>query len=86
MTGFATGWYVIAFKEELASGQVLPLRYFDTRLVAFRGESGVVHVLDAHCPHLGADLGVGGTVVGGTVVEGGTVVVGGSVPARSSLS
>ncbi len=28
-------------------------------LVAYRGESGQVAILDAHCPHLGANLGSG---------------------------
>ncbi len=65
--GFATGWFVIATCEELAASAVLSLRYFGRKLVAFRGESGEAHVLDAHCPHLGADLGVGGTVVGDTI-------------------
>jgi 3-ketosteroid 9alpha-monooxygenase subunit A len=66
-TGYATGWFVIAAAEELPPGKVLSLAYFGRKLVAFRGESGEVHVLDAHCPHLGADLGVGGTVVGDSI-------------------
>lgn len=33
----------------------------------FRGEDGVARVLDAYCAHLGAHLGVGGTVVGSTL-------------------
>jgi nitrite reductase/ring-hydroxylating ferredoxin subunit len=32
--------------------------------VLFRGEDGVARVFDAHCPHLGAHLGVGGRVCG----------------------
>jgi 3-ketosteroid 9alpha-monooxygenase subunit A len=67
ITGFATGWFVIATIDELPVGKVMPLRYFGQSMVAFRGESGEVKVLDAHCPHLGADLGVGGTVVGDTI-------------------
>jgi 3-ketosteroid 9alpha-monooxygenase subunit A len=66
-TGFATGWFVIAAAAELAPGQVQSLRYFGQKLVAFRGEGGAVHLLDAYCPHLGADLGVGGTVQGDTI-------------------
>ena len=65
--GYATGWFVVATAEDLPPGTVLSLRYFGQKLVAFRGEGGGVHVLDAHCPHLGADLGVGGTVVGDTI-------------------
>lgn len=33
-------------------------------LAVFRGESGRSYILDAYCPHLGANLGVGGTVDG----------------------
>lgn len=67
LSGFATGWFVIAAADELPRGAVKSLRYFGRALVAFRGTSGEVSVLDAHCPHLGADLGVGGTVVGDSI-------------------
>ena len=33
-------------------------------LALFRSEKGVAYVTDAYCPHLGANLGVGGRVVG----------------------
>jgi phenylpropionate dioxygenase-like ring-hydroxylating dioxygenase large terminal subunit len=36
--------------------------YFGRRLICYRGSSGTPYVLDAHCPHLGADIAVGGTV------------------------
>lgn len=32
--------------------------------MAFRTQDGVAHVMDAYCPHLGANLGVMGRVVG----------------------
>lgn len=66
-SGYATGWFVIAAREELPVGKVVPLAYFGKHLVAYRGESGQVSVLDAHCPHLGADLSAGGRVVGDTI-------------------
>jgi cholesterol 7-dehydrogenase len=34
------------------------------QLVVFRDEKGEAHILDAYCPHMGANLGVGGRVVG----------------------
>lgn len=37
------------------------------RLVLFRGADGAVAALDGHCPHLGADLATGGTVVDGAL-------------------
>jgi 3-ketosteroid 9alpha-monooxygenase subunit A len=56
------GWFSIAASDELAHDQVAKLHYLDRELVAFRGHDGRVRVFDAHCPHLGAHLGVGGRV------------------------
>jgi len=63
-SGFARGWFVVAFSDELAPSDVRPLYYFGRHLVLFRTESGVAKVLDAHCPHMGAHLGHGGQVRG----------------------
>jgi 3-ketosteroid 9alpha-monooxygenase subunit A len=65
--GLPNGWFPISWADELAPGRVLPLRALGRDLVAFRGESGSVGVLDAHCPHLGAHLGRGGRVAGDTI-------------------
>lgn len=61
------GWFRVAYSEELAAGEVVPLQYFGRDLVLFRTEDGEAQVLDAHCPHLGAHLGHGGKVVGDTI-------------------
>ncbi len=66
--GFARGWFVIGFSDELEVGQVKPLRYFGQDLVLFRDEQGEPRVLDAFCPHMGAHLGHGGRVEGDGVV------------------
>jgi phenylpropionate dioxygenase-like ring-hydroxylating dioxygenase large terminal subunit len=58
------GWYGLCLASELPRGAVQALRYFGRELVAFRGEDGGARVFDAHCPHLGAHLGVGGRVEG----------------------
>ena len=42
------GWYVMAYSDELAAGEVKALRYFGRDLVLFRTESGVAQVLDAY--------------------------------------
>lgn len=60
--GLPTGWFQVGYTHELEVGQVVPLRYFARDLVMFRTSDGVAHVLDAHCPHLGAHLGHGGRV------------------------
>ncbi|WP_234383289.1 Rieske 2Fe-2S domain-containing protein [Streptomyces dysideae] len=52
---------------ELRPDRVVSLHYFGRALVAFRGADGQAAVRDAHCPHYGAHLGVGGKVVDGTV-------------------
>ena len=66
--GLPTGWFQVCWSAELAVGDVKPLRYFARDLVAFRTESGVAQVLDAHCPHMGAHIGHGGFVEGEDVV------------------
>ena len=61
---YPNSWYAVAWSHEVPAGTVQPIRYFGQDLVVFRGHDGQPHVLDAHCPHLGAHLGVGGRVVG----------------------
>lgn len=61
---YPTGWFQVAWADEIEPGAVKPLRFFGQDLVMFRTEAGVVHVLDAFCPHLGAHLGHGGKVMG----------------------
>ena len=61
------GWYALLRSEELRPGEVVSLHYFGRALIAFRGADGRAAVRDAHCPHYGAHLGVGGKVVDGAV-------------------
>ena len=61
---FPLGWFPAMLSEELAAGEVRPLRYFGRDLVIWRGEDGRARMLDAHCRHLGAHMGHGGRVVG----------------------
>ena len=65
---YPNGWFQIAYSDELAPGQVVPLTYFGRELVAFRTAEGKASVLDAFCPHLGAHLGYGGKVQGESIV------------------
>lgn len=62
-----TGWFMVGWSAEFAVGEVEPLRYFGEDLVAYRDESGDLHVMTAHCRHLGASLAHGGKVVGDCV-------------------
>lgn len=58
------GWFFVAYTDELAAGDVKPVRYFGEDLVLFRTEAGEAGLLEAYCPHLGAHLGHGGEIDG----------------------
>jgi 3-ketosteroid 9alpha-monooxygenase subunit A len=62
------GWFSVGADDEIGVGQVATLNYLNRQLVAFRGDDARVRVFDAHCPHLGAHLGVGGRVCGDGIV------------------
>jgi nitrite reductase/ring-hydroxylating ferredoxin subunit len=59
------GWFVVAEAVDLGPGDVRALHYFDRDLVLYRTTDGTPRVMDAHCPHLGAHLAVGGRVEDG---------------------
>jgi phenylpropionate dioxygenase-like ring-hydroxylating dioxygenase large terminal subunit len=61
---FPFGWFAVCYSDELAAGEVKPVRYFARELVVWRGEDGQSRVLDAYCRHLGAHMGHGGRVNG----------------------
>lgn len=55
----AKGWYVACPSRDIAVGQAKSLELCDRKLVIFRGSDRQVRALDAHCPHMGTDLGIG---------------------------
>jgi 3-ketosteroid 9alpha-monooxygenase subunit A len=57
-----TGWFMVGWSAEFPAGSVKPLQYLGGHQVVYRTEDGVLHVLDAHCPHLGAHIGHGGKI------------------------
>ncbi|XP_058444563.1 cholesterol 7-desaturase nvd [Malaya genurostris] len=61
---FPNGWFGILESEQLLTGQARSVDCLGQNFVVFRSSSGLVNVLDAYCPHLGANLGVGGVVRG----------------------
>ena len=65
---YPPGWYRVAAATDLSAQELTTLGFFGRELVAFRSDAGSFHVLDAHCPHLGAHLGVGGCIRDGNVV------------------
>jgi nitrite reductase/ring-hydroxylating ferredoxin subunit len=58
------GWFGVGASSDLETGDVRALSYLGHDLVLFRGDDEQARVFDAHCPHLGAHLGVGGRVCG----------------------
>jgi len=62
-TSYPNGWFVVAFSDELLAGQVLNRHYFGQDIVLYRTAQGEAHAIHPYCPHLGAHLGHGGTVV-----------------------
>ena len=59
-----TGWFQVAWSDEIEVGEVHKMTYFGQEMVAWRAESGQLTVMNAYCEHLGAHLGFGGKVVG----------------------
>jgi nitrite reductase/ring-hydroxylating ferredoxin subunit len=58
------GWFAIGLTGDIPSGKLKIHKLAGHEVVAFRGASGALAVVDAHCPHLGAHMGHGGTVEG----------------------
>ena len=56
-------WYLVCRSADVRPGTVLTREFLGRPIVIFRGQSGTVHALAAHCAHMGAHLGRG-TVVG----------------------
>jgi phenylpropionate dioxygenase-like ring-hydroxylating dioxygenase large terminal subunit len=61
------GWFYIMDQAELAPGEIRPIRRFGQDLIVWRDEAGELHLQEAYCPHLGANIGVGGKVVGNSI-------------------
>ena len=59
-----TGWFQVAWSDEIETGAVHRMTYFGHDMVAWRARSGRLTVMDAYCEHLGAHLGYGGHVEG----------------------
>ncbi|MEO1125725.1 MAG: Rieske 2Fe-2S domain-containing protein [Cyanobacteria bacterium J06639_16] len=50
---YPSGWFRVAFSNELPLGKVMPLHYFGKHLLLFRTEDGTAQVKDAYCLHRG---------------------------------
>ncbi|XP_034234039.1 cholesterol 7-desaturase isoform X2 [Thrips palmi] len=61
---FPNGWFSVLESSRLGRGAVEHVAALGQNLAVFRGDAGHVHVLDAYCPHMGANMAVGGRVHG----------------------
>ncbi|CAH1393276.1 unnamed protein product [Nezara viridula] len=61
---YPNGWFAIAESDSLKKGQILHVAALGENFAVFRSSNGVSRILDAYCPHLGANMAVGGKVVG----------------------
>lgn len=55
-TTFPTGWFQVAWTQELAAGESRVVRYWNQDWVVFRGESGTPGVVSANCARRGEPL------------------------------
>jgi phenylpropionate dioxygenase-like ring-hydroxylating dioxygenase large terminal subunit len=55
----AKGWYIACLSREIPPGKAKSVEVCGRKIAVFRGEDGKVKALDAYCPHLGTDLGIG---------------------------
>ncbi|MEO0606547.1 MAG: Rieske (2Fe-2S) protein, partial [Myxococcota bacterium] len=58
----AKGWYLVCASRDLRPMQVRSFELCGQRIVLFRGADGTVGAVDAFCPHMGTDLGIGKVV------------------------
>ncbi|MDR3415740.1 MAG: Rieske 2Fe-2S domain-containing protein [Nevskia sp.] len=64
---YARGWHCLGLAADYRDGKPHSMNMFGTRVVVFQGQDGALHALNAWCPHMGADLGLG-RIEGNTVV------------------
>ncbi|MFE2324971.1 Rieske 2Fe-2S domain-containing protein [Streptomyces sp. NPDC059385] len=66
-TRFARGWHCLGLAASFKDGAPHEVEAFGTKLVVFQSrDTGELHVLNAHCPHMGGNL-AHGTVKGDTL-------------------
>ncbi|XP_071948403.1 cholesterol 7-desaturase nvd-like [Antedon mediterranea] len=64
---YPNGWFRVIESRFLKVFEVKYVSMLGEELAVYRGEDGKAHVVNAYCPHLGANLGVGGQVKGNCI-------------------
>ncbi|MFJ4961971.1 Rieske 2Fe-2S domain-containing protein [Streptomyces sp. NPDC088729] len=65
---YPNGWFCLAFSDEVRPGSVTTRPLAGAEVVLYRTATGRLRAVRPRCPHLGAHLGVGGTVEGEDIV------------------
>lgn len=61
---FPNGWFPLLESDDLEKNEVREVTALGEHFAVFRNDEGKAHVLDAYCPHLGANMAIGGVVHG----------------------
>nr|XP_012145155.1 PREDICTED: cholesterol desaturase daf-36 [Megachile rotundata] len=61
---YPNGWFALLESSQLGKGQVKHVAALGQNFAVFRTDKGTVRILDAYCPHLGANMAEGGRVKG----------------------
>ncbi|XP_060600575.1 cholesterol 7-desaturase nvd-like [Ruditapes philippinarum] len=61
---YPNGWYALIESWSVGLLETKTISALGQQFAVFRDENGEAHVLDAYCPHMGANLAVGGLVTG----------------------
>ncbi|KAH9488224.1 Cholesterol 7-desaturase [Bulinus truncatus] len=61
---YPNGWFGLVESTKLKKAEAITVSAVGQNLAVFRDEHGEAHVLDAYCPHMGANLAAGGRVIG----------------------
>ncbi|MEE6504677.1 hypothetical protein FKM82_005291 [Ascaphus truei] len=61
---YPNGWFHVLEAHLLRPGEVRNITALGEQIAVYRTNDDKVYVVDAYCPHLGANLAVGGQVVG----------------------
>ncbi|KAG8301246.1 cholesterol 7-desaturase nvd-like [Homalodisca vitripennis] len=59
---YPNGWFALLESSNVRPGEVKYVEALGENFAVFRSKSGEVYILDAYCPHLGANMAIGGVV------------------------
>lgn len=59
---YPNGWIPIMDSRDIGRNQVKSVIAFGVEVAVIRGSNNQVYVIDAYCPHMGANLAIGGRV------------------------